>query len=198
VLGGLRSLFAVIHRREICRRGTSRANWNRRGPGVATGDARRAGDAACSTWQAFESMGRAISVHLDSGCDRRTICRAGDPIRGIDRMIKQGTRSERGNRWCETDLDGAGDVQSTGASVFAYLEAAVSAWFQGMSRRRCCRGRVERGERAGWPGRQVKVREKGVCSRTPPEHPFPEPGEILRRGDGREKTSRGWPMLSHW
>ncbi len=49
----------------------------------------------------------------------------------IDRLITQGTRSERGNRWCERIWTVLATCHQQGRSVFAYLEAAVSAWFQG-------------------------------------------------------------------
>src|SRR5207248_2362012 len=49
----------------------------------------------------------------------------------IDRLITQGTRSERGNRWCERIWTVMATCSQQGRSVFAYLEAAVSAWFQG-------------------------------------------------------------------
>ena len=49
----------------------------------------------------------------------------------IDRLITQGTRSERGNRWCERIWTVLATCNQQGRSVFAYLEAAVSAWFQG-------------------------------------------------------------------
>ncbi len=42
-----------------------------------------------------------------------------------------GTRSERGNRWCERIWTVLATCNQQGRSVFAYLEAAVSAWFQG-------------------------------------------------------------------
>jgi transposase len=49
----------------------------------------------------------------------------------IDRRITQGTRGERGDRWCER----IGTVMATcaqqGRSVFEYLETAVAAWFRG-------------------------------------------------------------------
>ncbi len=49
----------------------------------------------------------------------------------IDRLITRETRSERGNRWCERTWTVLATCQQQGRSVFAYLEAAVSAWFQG-------------------------------------------------------------------
>ena len=47
----------------------------------------------------------------------------------IDRLITQGTRSERGNRWCERIWTVIATCTQRGRSVFEYLEAAVRAWF---------------------------------------------------------------------
>jgi transposase len=47
----------------------------------------------------------------------------------IDRLITQGTRSERGNRWCERIWTVVATCTQQGRSVFEYLEAAVGAWF---------------------------------------------------------------------
>jgi transposase len=47
----------------------------------------------------------------------------------IDRLITQGTRSERGNRWCERIWTVIATCTQQGRSVFEYLEAAVRAWF---------------------------------------------------------------------
>jgi transposase len=49
----------------------------------------------------------------------------------IDRLITQGTRSEIGNRWCERIWTVIATCSQQGRSVFAYLEAAVTAWFHG-------------------------------------------------------------------
>ena len=51
--------------------------------------------------------------------------------RVIDRLITQGTRSEAGNRWCERIWTVIATCAQQGRSVFAYLEAAVAAWFAG-------------------------------------------------------------------
>jgi transposase len=49
----------------------------------------------------------------------------------IDRRITQGTRSERGNRWCERIWTVVATCSQQGRSVFEYLEVAVTAWFCG-------------------------------------------------------------------
>jgi transposase len=47
----------------------------------------------------------------------------------IDRLITQGTRSEKGDRWCERIWTVVATCAQQGRSVFEYLEAAVTAWF---------------------------------------------------------------------
>ena len=47
----------------------------------------------------------------------------------IDRLITQGTRSEKGDRWCERIWTVIATCAQQGRSVFEYLEAAVRAWF---------------------------------------------------------------------
>ena len=49
----------------------------------------------------------------------------------IDRLITQGTRSEKGNRWCERIWTVIATCTQQGRSVFDYLESAVGAWFVG-------------------------------------------------------------------
>jgi transposase len=49
----------------------------------------------------------------------------------LDRRVTQGTRSESGDRWCERIWTVIATCGQQGRSVFAYLEAAVEAWFDG-------------------------------------------------------------------
>jgi transposase len=49
----------------------------------------------------------------------------------IDRKITQGTRGERGDRWCERIWTVMATCSQQGRSVFEYLEAVVTAWFAG-------------------------------------------------------------------
>ena len=49
----------------------------------------------------------------------------------IDRLVTQATRSEAGNRWCERIWTVIATCAEQGRSVFASLEAAVAAWFNG-------------------------------------------------------------------
>jgi transposase len=49
----------------------------------------------------------------------------------LDRLVTQGARSEAGDRWCERTWTVVATCGQQGRSVFAYLEAAVGAWFDG-------------------------------------------------------------------
>ncbi len=48
----------------------------------------------------------------------------------IDRRITQGTRGEKGRRWCERIWTVIATCAQQGRSVFEYLSAAVTAWFE--------------------------------------------------------------------
>jgi len=47
----------------------------------------------------------------------------------LDRVVTQGTRSAAGDRWCERIWTVIATCEQQGRSVFAYLHAAVVAWF---------------------------------------------------------------------
>jgi transposase len=135
LLGGLRSLFAVIHRREeLSERDfqgqleAARARVLR----LATHDvpATRAG---LNLAKRFEAHGESYFRFITTPGVEPTNNLAEQAIRFvvIDRLITQGTRSERGDRWCERIWTVVATCHQQGRSVFAYLEAAVTAWFQG-------------------------------------------------------------------
>src|SRR6266545_401854 len=135
LLGGLRSLFAVIHRREDLSAGdfqsqleAARARVLRLGTHDVP--ATRAG---LNLAKRFETHGESYFRFLTTPGVGPTNNLAEQAIRFvvIDRLITQGTRSERGNRWCERIGTVLATCNQQGRSVFAYLEAAVSAWFQG-------------------------------------------------------------------
>ena len=48
----------------------------------------------------------------------------------IDRQITQGTRGEKGRRWCERIWTVIATCAQQGRSVFEYLQAAVAASFE--------------------------------------------------------------------
>jgi transposase len=131
----LRSLFAVIHRREelpaaafqgqleaaraeVLRCGTSDVPATRHGRNLA---------------KRFEAHGESYFRFVTTPGLEPTNNLAEQAIRFvvIDRLITQGTRSEAGNRWCERIWSVVATCAQQGRSVFAYLGAAVGAWFDG-------------------------------------------------------------------
>jgi len=135
LIGGLRRLFEVIHRRgEV-----SAAEFQRRLEAaraevlqLATQDvpaARVSGNLA----KRFAVHGASYFRFITTPGVEPTNNLAEQAIRFvvIDRLITQGTRSERGNRWCERIWTVIATCSQQGRSVFEYLEAAVTAWFHG-------------------------------------------------------------------
>jgi transposase len=131
----LRSLFAVIHRREemaaavfedqlkaaraeVMRRGTHEVPETRPSRNLA---------------KRFETHGESYFRFVTTPGLEPTNNLAEQAIRFvvIDRLITQGTRSEAGNRWCERIWTVIATCVQQGRSVFAYLETAVDAWFEG-------------------------------------------------------------------
>ena len=134
-LGGLRSLFAVIHRRDDLserdfqgRLEAARDRVSR----LATHDL-PATQAGLNLAERFEAHGESYFRFITTPGVAPTNNLAEQAIRFvvIDRLITQGTRSERGDRWCERIWTVVATCHQQGRSVFAYLEAAVSAWFRG-------------------------------------------------------------------
>ena len=131
----LRELFAVIHRREAL---TAEAFGRRL-------EAARAEVLRCGTSDVpetkhsrnlakrFEAHGESYFRFVTTPGVEPTNNLAEQAIRFvvIDRLITQGTRSEAGNRWCERIWTVIATCTQQGRSVFAYLEAAVGAWFDG-------------------------------------------------------------------
>src|SRR3954451_12231105 len=131
----LRQLFAVIHRREelsvaafrsqleaaraeVLRQGTRDVPETRHGRNLA---------------KRFEAYGESYFRFITTPEVEPTNNLAEQAIRFvvIERLITQGTRSEAGNRWCERIWTVIATCVQQGRSVFAYLEAAVGAWFEG-------------------------------------------------------------------
>jgi transposase len=130
-----RDLFAVIHRR---------GDWTERGFRVRLEAARaevlRRGTQAVPATRAGGNLAKRLEAHGTSYF--RFITEPGlEPTNNlaeqairfvvIDRRITQGTRGERGDRWCERIGTVMATCSQQGRSVFAYLEAAVTAWFAG-------------------------------------------------------------------
>ena len=129
----LRQLFAVIHRREQLSAAVFQSQL----------EAARAEVMRCGTQEVpatkhsrnlakrFEAHGESYFRFLTTPGMEPTNNLAEQAIRFvvIDRLITQGTRSEAGNRWCERIWTVIATCEQQGRSVFAYLHAAVEAWF---------------------------------------------------------------------
>jgi transposase len=131
----LRSLFAVIHRREklsaevfqgeleaaraeVLRCGTQEVPETKHGRNLA---------------KRFETHGESYFRFVTTPGVEPTNNLAEQAIRFvvIDRLLTQGTRSEAGNRWCERIWTVIATCVQQDRSVFSYLEGAVGAWFEG-------------------------------------------------------------------
>jgi transposase len=131
----LRELFGVIHRRDQM----SAADFQRRLQGArvevwwcGTHNV-PATRAARNMAKRFQDHGESYFRFITTPEVEPTNNLAEQAIRFvvIDRLITQGTRSEAGNRWCERVWTVIATCAQQGRSVFAYLEAAVAAWFNG-------------------------------------------------------------------
>jgi transposase len=131
----LRQLFAVIHRREEL----SAAAFQDRLDAART-EVLRCGAQDVPETRASGNLAKRFAVHGESYFRFITTPEveptnnlAEQAIRFVvlDRLVTQGTRSEAGNRWCERIWTVIATCVQQGRSVFAYLEAAVGAWFDG-------------------------------------------------------------------
>jgi transposase len=134
LLTGLRSLFAVIHRRESLPAVDFQGQLE-----AARAQMLLLGTTEVPATRARGNLARRLATHGESyfrflttpGLEP-TNNLAEQAIRFvvIDRQITQGTRSARGNRWCERVWTVIATCRQQGRSVFEYLEAAVAAWFR--------------------------------------------------------------------
>jgi len=135
LIGGLRRLFGVIHRRAE----VSGAEFQRRLEAARVA-VLHAGTHDVPPTRASGNLAKRLAVHGESSF--RFLTTPGvEPTNNlaeqairfvvIDRRITQGTRSERGNQWCERIGTVIATCRQQGRSVFEYLEAAVTAWFHG-------------------------------------------------------------------
>ncbi len=131
----LRSLFAVIHRRE----GLSATAFQGQLE-AARAEVMRRGTREVPETRPSRNLAKRFVAHGES--DFRFVTTPGvEPTNNlaeqairfvvIDRLITQGTRGEAGNRWCERIWTVIATCGQQGRSVFAYLEAVVGAWFDG-------------------------------------------------------------------
>lgn len=131
----LRALFGVIHRRERLTAAQFQDQL----------EAARAAVLHCATSDVpatkhcrnlarrFETHGESYFRFLTTPGVAPTNNLAEQAIRFvvIDRLITQGTRGEKGDRWCERIWTVIATCAQQGRSVFDYLEKAIGAWFVG-------------------------------------------------------------------
>lgn len=131
----LRNLFSVIHRRDEWSEAEFRSRL-----AAARDETLRRGTrdvpptrAAANLAKRFETHGESYFRFITEPGIEPTNNLAERAIRFvvIDRLITQGTRSDRGDRWCERIWTVTATCAQQGRSVFEYLEAAVSSWFAG-------------------------------------------------------------------
>ena len=116
------------------RRRSSDAAGRGAGQGAAARDAERAADASGGNLaKRFETHGESYFRFITTPGIEPTNNLAEQAIRFvvIDRLVTQGTRSDRGDRWCERIWTVTATCAQQGRSVFEYLESAVSSWFAG-------------------------------------------------------------------
>jgi transposase len=129
----LRRLFAVIHRKEELS-----AEFFQSQLEAARAEVLRCGTEGVPETRPSRNLARRLEAHGESyfrflttpGVEP-TNNLAEQAIRFVvlDRLVTQGTRSEAGNRWCERIWTVIATCSQQGRSVFAFLEAAVAAWF---------------------------------------------------------------------
>jgi transposase len=131
----LRALFGVIHDRErlTAEQFQSRLAWARAAVlHSATRDV-PANKHCRNLARRFEKHGESYFRFITTPGVAATNNLAEQAIRFvvIDRLTTQGTRSERGNRWCERIWTVMATCAQQGRSAFEYLGAALDAWFVG-------------------------------------------------------------------
>jgi transposase len=129
----LRELFAVIHRREQLSSEAFRSQLE-----AARTEVLRCGTQEVPETKPSRNLAKRLETHgassfrfLTTPGVEPTNNLAEQAIRFVvlDRLVTQGTRSAAGNRWCERIGTVIATCRQQGRSVFAYLEAAVTAWF---------------------------------------------------------------------
>jgi transposase len=136
LLGHLRTLFGVIHRRaefaseDSFRRQLAVVRNALIGDAIAhVPDTREAGNLA----DRFIDHGDSYFRFITEPDVEPTNNLAEQAIRfvAIHRRITQGTRGDKGQRWCERLWTAVTTCAQQGRSVFSYLYQAVQAWFVG-------------------------------------------------------------------
>jgi transposase len=131
----LRQLFAVIHRREQLSAAAFQGQRE-----AARAEVMHCGTQDVPATKHSRNLAKRLEKHggsyfrfLTTPGVEPTNNLAEQAIRFVvlDRVVTQGTRSEAGNHWCERIWTVIATCAQQGRSVFAYLEAAVEAWFAG-------------------------------------------------------------------
>jgi transposase len=131
----LRQLFAVIHRREQLSATVFQSQLE-----AARAEVLRCGTRDVPESKPSRNLAKRLETHGESYF--RFITTPGvEPTNNLaeqairfvvlDRVVTQGTRSEAGDRWCERIWTVIATCAEQGRSVFEYLSAAVTAYFQG-------------------------------------------------------------------
>ena len=132
LLNALGRLFRVIHRRDtMIPRGFSRALEKARSQVMNAASWAPRGSPAQNLARRFRLHGEAYFRFITTPGVEPTNNLAEQAIRFvvIDRRITQGTRSQRGQRWCERIWTTIATCAQQQRSVFEYLREAVKAQF---------------------------------------------------------------------
>lgn len=134
VLEGLRKLFHVIHRREeMTPERFDRALKWARDELIVVGKRAPQRKEAQNLADRFRKHGQAYFQFITTPGIEPTNNLAEQAIRFVvlDRLVTQGTRSERGRRWCERIWSAIATCAQQGRSVFEYLSQAMHDHFAG-------------------------------------------------------------------
>ena len=135
LLSKLRKLFRVIHRREsMAPQQFQRALEHARRQLVEVGKRAPQRSEAQNMADRFRLHGPAYFRFITTPGVEPTNNLAEQAMRFvvIDRLITQGTRSERGRRWCERIWTAIATCAQQGRSVFEFLRQTITAYFHGL------------------------------------------------------------------
>jgi transposase len=131
----LRSLFGIIHRRDELPDWAFEVRLHEARDEVLRQalQAVPATPASQNLAQRFAKHGKAYFEFVTTPGVEPTNNLAEQAIRFVvlDRRVTQGTRGEKGRRWCERIWTVIATCSQQGRSIFEYLNAAVTAWFGG-------------------------------------------------------------------
>ena len=133
VLGRLRALFAVIHRREMLSAAVFQNQLQNAGDELWAEVVWRVPNTneADNLAKRFEKHGESYLRFITTPGIEPTNNLAEQAIRFvvIDRKVTQGTRSEKGQRWLERIWTVMATCAQTGRSVFTFLHESLSTYF---------------------------------------------------------------------